>query len=144
MTLFRFSYSSIASVRFDEAALLRLRLDSENHNDRHAVTGLLVFDGVGFVQTIEGPEKGVEYIVDRIMRDSRHHDIKITFNDHVVERQFEGWSLKIVWKRPITPVADFVQEVKSTVASLTDPDTAAYFLDFVTGAKSGRNGLGLA
>ena len=143
MTLFRFTYRSVASILFDEAALLRLRLVSENYNDRHSVTGLLVFDGVGFAQTIEGPEAGVECIVDRIMRDPRHHGITITFNDYVAERQFEGWSLQTVYKRPVTPAVEFVREVKSAVASLKDVDVAAYFLDFVNPAKPGRNGLGL-
>lgn len=144
MTLFRFTYRSVASILFDETALLRLRLVSENHNDRHSVTGLLVFDGVGFAQTIEGPEAGVEYIVDRIMRDPRHYDITITFNDYITERQFEGWSLKAIYKHPTTPAVAFVQEVKSAVAAMKDLAVAAYFLDFINPSKSDGQGARIA
>jgi len=134
MALFRFIYTSTACAPFGEAELLHLRLTGENQNDRHGVTGLLVFDGLRFAQLIEGPEAGLSHIIDRITRDPRHEQILVRYRGPTAERQFAGWALKARWKSAGAPSDNFIGEVQAAVASVSDRDVATAFVDFARAA----------
>ena len=46
-------------------------------NLAHQLTGLLIFDGMRFCQQIEGPQKGVLALIERISADARHLNVTI-------------------------------------------------------------------
>lgn len=132
MALFRFTYTSTASTPFREADLLHLRLTSEDHNDRHGVTGLLLYGDLRFAQLVEGPENGLAHIVDRIVRDPRHDNIEVLYQGPVAKRQFGGWALRARWISPGVSPDIFMGDVKAAVARVPDADVAADFIRFAS------------
>jgi hypothetical protein len=51
-------------------------------NAARGITGLLVFDGMSFLQHLEGPPEAVGELTERILRDQRHTDIRILHKEH--------------------------------------------------------------
>ncbi len=43
-------------------------------NAQHSITGLLVFDGMRFCQHLEGPQRAVETLMERIRAGSQAHE----------------------------------------------------------------------
>jgi hypothetical protein len=47
------------------------------HNQRHRVSGVLVFDGIHYLQMIEGASGRVENLYEAIARDMRHESLDV-------------------------------------------------------------------
>ncbi|MGF3025924.1 BLUF domain-containing protein [Methylobacterium aquaticum] len=62
-------------------------------NRTAAVTGGLVYTGLGFFQVLEGTRAGVQSIFDAILVDRRRHTLAVIAMDVAVERRFHGWSM---------------------------------------------------
>ncbi|PPS59309.1 hypothetical protein CRX72_20770 [Pantoea sp. BRM17] len=45
------------------------------------ITGILLFDGRHFFQLLEGPDRTVRHIYDRIRQDARHHNLVELMHD---------------------------------------------------------------
>lgn len=58
-----------------------------------SITGVLVFDGVRFCQQIEGRQKDVSALMERIYQDRRHFNIEMFHHGLLVERRFTHFSL---------------------------------------------------
>ena len=69
---------------------------ARDHNERHDITGLLLFNGINFLQTLEGEAKIVEHLMDRIAADARHSGVVVIAKETVDERAFDGWSMAYV------------------------------------------------
>ncbi len=46
-------------------------------NAQHNITGLLIFDGQRFCQQLEGPQKTVLKLIERIRNDPRHINVEV-------------------------------------------------------------------
>lgn len=57
------------------------------------ITGLLVFDGQRFCQQLEGPQKAVLKLIERIRNDPRHVNVEIVHNGPLAGRRFQQFSL---------------------------------------------------
>ena len=57
------------------------------------ITGLLVFDGQRFCQQLEGPQKAVLKLIERIRNDPRHINVEIVHNGPLAGRRFQQFSL---------------------------------------------------
>lgn len=86
-------YSSSAVEPFDDERLLALLRQSRANNERHALTGMLLYRGGRFVQVLEGPESAVREVVERIGRDPRHTKMRMLFEEPITERQFAAWTM---------------------------------------------------
>lgn len=69
--------------------LLRARAN----NQRHDVTGALLFSDGCFAQVLEGPAESVEAIFETIQCDPRHAEVTILHLHPVAERSFGKWSM---------------------------------------------------
>ena len=66
---------------------------SRSYNLRNNITGRLVFDGHGFWQLLEGDRDRVLAFTNRIQRDPRHRDFRITRQGfRNAPRRFSSWS----------------------------------------------------
>lgn len=68
----------------------------ENANTRNnslGVSGGLIYTGHRFGQCIEGPESCIDTIMDSIIRDVRHSEIRVVENKAISERTFINWGL---------------------------------------------------
>lgn len=57
------------------------------------ITGLLIFDGMRFCQQLEGPQKDVMTLLDRICTDPRHVNVEVLHHAPLADRRFRRFSL---------------------------------------------------
>lgn len=57
------------------------------------VTGLLIFDGQRFCQQLEGPQKAVLKLIERIRNDVRHVNVEVLHHGPLAARRFHEFSL---------------------------------------------------
>jgi len=63
-------------------------------NASNDVTGILVFDGVNFLQHLEGPDIILVELITRIARDSRHVNFRLQYQGRGFgKRRFRSWSM---------------------------------------------------
>lgn len=65
---------------------------SARHNQRDAITGLLLADGETFVQALEGPDRLVVACYERILKDPRHTP-RLRHLTSIDDRRFPRWSM---------------------------------------------------
>lgn len=69
---------------------------ARRNNPTLGITGALLFDGERFCQLIEGEEPAVRTLMDTILRDPRHTDVKPLFagrspNGRITQRWVSGY-----------------------------------------------------
>jgi hypothetical protein len=57
------------------------------------LTGCLIWTGSSFAQMIEGPSDAVEAVMQSIIRDPRHRDVRILFTQPIDQRRFADWRM---------------------------------------------------
>ena len=57
------------------------------------VTVLLIFDGQRFCQQLEGPQKAVLKLIERIRNDARHVNVEVLHHGPLAGRRFQQFSL---------------------------------------------------
>ena len=57
------------------------------------ITGLLIFDGMRFCQQLEGNQKDVLALVERIQKDPRHSHMTVVHQGPLQERRFKCFRL---------------------------------------------------
>ncbi len=57
------------------------------------ITGLLIFDGQRFCQQLEGPQKTVLKLIERIRSDPRHINVEVLHHGPLAGRRFQSFSL---------------------------------------------------
>ena len=62
-------------------------------NDKLGITGLLIFDGMRFCQQLEGNQKEVLALIERISNDTRHDNVLVLHAAPLAERRFRNFSL---------------------------------------------------
>ncbi len=83
--------SSIAPGAFiDLATILAV---SRRNNARDGLSGLLLFDGKRFLQTLEGEAVAVDQTFRRIGQDPRHRAVVILADRNVETPQFGHWAM---------------------------------------------------
>lgn len=62
-------------------------------NNEKEITGLLIFDGMRFCQQLEGGQKAVLTLLERIRHDARHVNVEVLHHGPLAERRFKRFSL---------------------------------------------------
>ena len=62
-------------------------------NARLGITGLLLYKGGNFIQTIEGEESRINDLYDSIGADPRHHGLIRVLSEPLAARKFPDWSM---------------------------------------------------
>ena len=88
------SRSVVSGGSPDSAANLSAILRSARANNPfHDITGVLLFDGVLFLQVIEGPLGNVEHVYESIARDLRHEAIELIDFLPVEAREYASFNM---------------------------------------------------
>ncbi|RYX92830.1 MAG: BLUF domain-containing protein [Comamonadaceae bacterium] len=66
---------------------------SRSRNQARDLTGILIFDGMRFCQQLEGDQKELMALVERIREDSRHTSVAILHHGPIEARRFKNFSL---------------------------------------------------
>jgi len=86
-------YLSSAVELFTEAQLVELLRKSGANNERHGVSGMLLYQGGNFIQVLEGPVEAVDRVLARVAKDPRHRGVIVMSRRPVAEREFGEWSM---------------------------------------------------
>jgi len=96
-------------------------------NSREDLSGLLLFDGVRFLQVIEGPEEAVAAAFERISGDPRHIALVMLRDRTVDYRSFGGWAMLC---RAADQVDGALAKLVTAFVRTADPSTRALFESF--------------
>ena len=96
MQLKSLAYTSEAEPGLSEREVSDIHEAARHLNALDGVSGLLVFDGVRFLQIVEGVEEAIDHLVGRLRRDPRHHDFTIRDERIVEARSFPDWSMELL------------------------------------------------
>lgn len=69
---------------------------SHRRNEAHGITGILLFDGEFFMQTIEGPPAATRAVFVSIIEDDRHENVVPLFISEIEERDFPDWHMELL------------------------------------------------
>ncbi|MEH3035276.1 MAG: BLUF domain-containing protein [Sphingomonas adhaesiva] len=125
--MFRIIYASRASRLLAATEVTALCDVAQQRNVADGITGLLLFDGLRFLQAIEGERAPIEATMERIARDGRHHEIDYVQRTDVGAREFPRWSMQMPADRT---GAAFLDTIKDDVAQVGDPYLRAQFIGF--------------
>ena len=97
--LYHIIYFSKAVRQMNEDDLVQLLKESKDWNDPHQLTGMLVYLQGGllsknegrFMQIIERDKNEIDYIFEKIKKDSRHQQVTVLHYEPINERDFENW-----------------------------------------------------
>jgi len=89
----RIVYVSTAIALLETAVLDGILAASRDNNRRDGITGLLLYDGGNFIQTIEGEPAAIDILMDRIGADSRHYGLRVVEESAATLRMFSDWSM---------------------------------------------------
>ena len=65
-------------------------------NALDGVTGLLLYNGVTFMQVVEGAQSAIDDLMRRLVADQRHSQIKIVDERLIEQRSFPEWAMKLM------------------------------------------------
>jgi hypothetical protein len=66
---------------------------ARQNNMKTGVTGVLLFDGVHFMQALEGERGEVEHVYERIAQDLRHEEIELLECKPITERGYQAFPM---------------------------------------------------
>lgn len=87
-------YRSHSTDHVSEVDLEKITSDSLTFNERHNITGVLLFDGKYFFQVLEGESEYVDALFEHIKADSRHSNVMKVTEIVVHKRDFGDWHLR--------------------------------------------------
>jgi hypothetical protein len=87
------TYVSSATHLLDNAELAAILEVSRRNNERDGISGMLLYKGGNFMQTVEGPEEAIEFLRARIDNDPRHHGLVMLIDGSREQRLFDGWTM---------------------------------------------------
>jgi hypothetical protein len=125
-------YTSQAAPEQSAGMVEAILAASRRNNARDGVTGILIHDGLRFIQALEGPELMVEGCFRRIAADPRHRALVTLCRRPVAERAFGDWAMAA---EPIAPPADaptLAETVAAMIANLRDPYLRIMLTSFAT------------
>ncbi|MEP2237840.1 MAG: BLUF domain-containing protein [Maribacter sp.] len=90
--MYNLVYKSIAntltSTQVDE-----ILLESRDFNNRHAITGCLIYHEGFFIQYLEGNAEVVLALFEKIKIDTRHREVILLSKGNIYSREFDTWSM---------------------------------------------------
>jgi hypothetical protein len=86
-------YASRATAPLTPETIDAIVEQSQRNNPPRGITGLLcVFDDI-FIQVLEGGRDAVCELLNGIIRDPRHHTVRLLSYEEITERHFAQWSM---------------------------------------------------
>ncbi|MEQ9314505.1 MAG: BLUF domain-containing protein [Henriciella sp.] len=93
--MYRLAYVSTAHANVESSDLQDILEAAIRNNSAANVTGVLLYNGVNFLQILEGAEKAVKSIYDRICTDARHNHIVTVLAESTTRRVFDDTPMSL-------------------------------------------------
>ena len=121
--MYQLAYISTFGLSVDEKDIADILKHSRANNRRDGITGILIADGMRFLQVLEGDRSKVETAFARISGDTRHFGIyKLTGRD-VPGREFGDWDMAYRHVQTAADENDLVARAELMTAQLPDGQT---------------------
>ena len=91
--LIELTYVSEPAQNMSFLGLMRLLYHSYSKNQALGITGALIYENNQFGQVIEGLEKDIEALWQKIQKDSRHKNVRLIEAKSISERSFSKWTM---------------------------------------------------
>ncbi len=91
--LFHLIYVSTAVAPMSEEDLVSLLHQCRARNERHRITGMLLYRDGHFMQVLEGEEANVMRIFKDIEHDRRHKNVDVLRAEYIQNREFPNWTM---------------------------------------------------
>lgn len=92
--MIRIVYVSTSSYTFKDSELDDIIGVATARNNALGVTGLLVFNGLNFMQALEGPTDNVLSVMQSIAKDQRHTGLVVISREVISDRAFPEWAMR--------------------------------------------------
>lgn len=89
----RLAWSSIPSPSFTAAGLDEIVASARRNNERHHVSGMMLFTGACFLGVLEGAEWDLADLWRKLGRDGRHRDLRRIGDVLCGDRWFPKWMM---------------------------------------------------
>ena len=89
----RLAWSSIPSPSFSAAGLDEIVASARRNNERHHVSGMMLFTGAHFLGVLEGAEWDLANLWQKLGRDERHRDLWRIGDVLCGNRWFPNWTM---------------------------------------------------
>lgn len=89
------TYRSEATAAPSPGDLELLVANAKARNRSLGITGMLLYDGGHFLQTLEGPPDALDQVWASVQRDPRHCSIEVLSHHIVPARLFSGWDMHL-------------------------------------------------
>jgi hypothetical protein len=91
--LISLTYLSTATQPYSDSELRELLRTFRENNHAVDLTGMLLYAGGHFIQTLEGEPEAVDATFARIEKDPGHRDVILALREDVEARTFPDWSM---------------------------------------------------
>ena len=91
--MIQITYISHATEPMTAEQLIALLQQCLKNNVSNSVTGMLLYGNETFLQALEGDEKAVDDLVEKIKKDPRHTNIQFLHRRTIERRQYSEWSM---------------------------------------------------
>lgn len=123
--LLTISYRSFARLRDPVDQISSILAESQDRNQQLGLTGLLLFDGTYFMQTIEGPPNETGTVFVQIVSDRRHADVVPFGIATISERCFPDWRMKLIGPAATARIVPDMDEFDFSDKRLSEVHAAA-------------------
>ncbi|MFM8859726.1 MAG: BLUF domain-containing protein [Methylocystis sp.] len=88
-------YFSTAQLGLSVQELEKILVSAVANNQRKGVTGLLLFNGLNFLQILEGAPAEVDDLYDKISADPRHSGVRLIRRQEIKALSYPQWGMKL-------------------------------------------------
>ncbi len=86
-------YRSVADESFVLPDIYSMLSHARDFNAKNGITGCLLYHNTKFLQLLEGEEKKIKALFQKISKDNRHHHIEVIEKRVLDGRMFNNWSM---------------------------------------------------
>jgi uncharacterized protein YbgA (DUF1722 family) len=136
--MYRVIYISSAVSSFTSSQLEEMLYKFRAYNNKHNITGILLYVDGDFIQVMEGEKKEIVKLFDNIKRDTRHKGIITLFEGFTKYNQFPDWRMGFS-KSTYSELGSLVEENelnKKTVSHYDDHMAMVLINSFVKNHRS--------
>lgn len=142
-TLHRLVFSSQIQIELSDAELVALLRKARDYNQRHRITGLLLYHAGQMLGVLEGPAAEVRLLYTRIRADARHRDVLLLSDGPARARIFADWRMGFAAGCPAEfrqPPAGYFNPQRQPLPCHPCPDASPQLLNLLREFGAARPG----